>query len=120
MNTNTNGVNVEVGKKQVAVDLDIVVEYGKNIPELFDKIIAIIQKNVFEMTALNLVEVNVKVVDIKSKEQYEEDSISMQDRVSEFTEKAGNSIGEQAEKVKKATTKTAGNVKDTVVQSRVQ
>lgn len=40
----TTGVNVEVGKKQVAVDLDIVVEYGKNIPDLFEKIIQAIQK----------------------------------------------------------------------------
>ena len=28
----THGVNVEVGKEQVAVDLNIVVEYQKNVP----------------------------------------------------------------------------------------
>ncbi len=31
----TDGVNVEVGKKQVAVDLDIVAEYQKHIPTIF-------------------------------------------------------------------------------------
>ena len=31
----TNGVNVEVGKEQVAVDLNVVVEYQKNVPALF-------------------------------------------------------------------------------------
>ena len=34
----TNGVNVEVGKKQVAVDIEIVAEYGTNIPKLYDEI----------------------------------------------------------------------------------
>lgn len=118
--TTTTGVNVEVGKKQVAVDLDIVVEYGRNIPELFEKIIKTIQKNVNEMTGLNLVEANVKVVDIKSKEQYEEESVTVQDRVSDFTEKAGNTIGEQTEKVKAVASKTTENVKDKVDNSRVQ
>ena len=33
-----SGVNVEVGKKQVAVDLKAVVEYQKNVPELYKKI----------------------------------------------------------------------------------
>lgn len=118
--TTTTGVNVEVGKKQVAVDLDIVVEYGRNIPELFEKIIKTIQKNVNEMTGLNLVEANVKVVDIKSKEQYEEESVTVQDRVSDLTEKAGNTIGEQTEKVKAVASKTTENVKDKVDNSRVQ
>lgn len=36
----TDGVNVEVGTKEVAVDLDIVVEYGKDIPaELGDQLL---------------------------------------------------------------------------------
>lgn len=118
--TTTAGVNVEVGKKQVAVDLDIVVEYGRNIPELFDKIIKTVQKNVNEMTGLSLIEANVKVVDIKSKEQYEQDSVTVQDRVSDFSEKAGNTIGEQTEKVKSVASKTTENVKEKVDNSRVQ
>ena len=34
----TNGVNVEVGKEQVAVDLNVVVEYQKNVPALYKEI----------------------------------------------------------------------------------
>ncbi|MPQ22235.1 Asp23/Gls24 family envelope stress response protein [Carnobacterium divergens] len=116
----TSGVNVEVGKKQIAVDLDIVVEYGRNIPELFDEIVTTIQANVQSMTGLNLVEVNVKVVDVKSKEQHEQESVTVQDRVSDFTEKAGNSIGEQTEKVKKIASKTTVNAKEKMDSSRVE
>ena len=32
----THGVNVEVGKEQVAVDLNVVVEYQKNVPALYE------------------------------------------------------------------------------------
>ncbi|MGO3373752.1 Asp23/Gls24 family envelope stress response protein [Brochothrix thermosphacta] len=116
----TTGVNVEVGKKQVAVDLDIVVEYGKNIPDLFEKIIQAIQKNVDDMTGLKIVEVNVNVVDVKSKEEYEEDSVTVQDRVSDITEKAGHSVSHQTEKVKKATSRATENVKDKVESNRVE
>ena len=34
----TSGINTEVGKKQVAVDMDIVVEYGRNIPEVAERV----------------------------------------------------------------------------------
>ena len=75
VNTNdvTTGINAEVGKKQVAVDMDVVVEYGKDSRHIYDEIKRIISKDVSEMTHLEVVEVNVNVVDIKTQEQYEED-----------------------------------------------
>lgn len=41
-----DGVNVEVGKKQVAVDLDIIAEYQKHVPTIFDEIKAIVETEV--------------------------------------------------------------------------
>ena len=35
----TSGVNVEVGKTQVAVDLNIIAEYQKNVPALYSMIV---------------------------------------------------------------------------------
>ena len=46
----TSGVNVEVGKKQVAVDIEIVAEYGVDITKLYDQIKQKIQEKVKEMT----------------------------------------------------------------------
>ena len=34
----TSGVNIEVGKEQVAVDLNIIVEYKKSVPEFLRKL----------------------------------------------------------------------------------
>lgn len=60
----TSGVSVEVGEKQVAVDLDIVAEFGKDINKIFDEMKTIISKEVKQMTGLEVIEVNV--VDIKT------------------------------------------------------
>lgn len=77
----TAGVGVEVGKKQVAVDLKVVTEYKKNVPDIYRKIKDVIRKEVSDMTDLEVVEVNVTVVDIKTKEQQKDDEKSLQDRV---------------------------------------
>ena len=52
------------------------------------------------MTDLEVVEVNVNVVDIKTKEQHEADSVSLQDRVTDVAESTGEFASEQFEKAK--------------------
>ena len=96
----THGVNVEVGKEQVAVDLNVVVEYQKNVPALYDEIKKVVVEEVSKMTDLEVVEVNVNVVDIKTKEQHESDSVSLQDRVTDIAESTGEFASEQFEKAK--------------------
>ena len=96
----THGVNVEVGKEQVAVDLNIVVEYQKNVPALYKEIKDVVVSQVTKMTDLEVVEVNVNVVDIKTKEQHEADSVSLQDRVTDVASSRGDVASEQFEKLK--------------------
>jgi uncharacterized alkaline shock family protein YloU len=58
------GVQVEVGEKQAAIDLDLVVEYGAGIVELA----RVVRRNVIaaveQMTGLEVIEVNIAVNDI--------------------------------------------------------
>ena len=102
VNTNdvTHGVKVEVGKEQVAVDLNVIVEYRKNVPTLYKEIKDVIVSEVAKMTDLEVVEVNVNVVDIKTKEQHEADSVSLQDRVTDVAESTGEFASEQFSRVK--------------------
>ena len=95
-----NGVNVEVGKEQVAVDLNVVVEYQKNVPDLYKHIKEVVAEQVSKITDLEVIEVNVNVVDIKTKEQHEADSVSLQDRVTGVVETTGEFASEQFENVK--------------------
>lgn len=60
----TRGVSVEVGERQAAVDLDIVVEYGVAIVDVAESIRHNVITKVEAMTGLEVTEVNVTVDDV--------------------------------------------------------
>lgn len=58
------GVSVEVGEKQAAVDVDIVAEYGVSINDLAGGIRRNVIAALERMTGLEVVEVNITVHDV--------------------------------------------------------
>lgn len=62
--SNIAGVQVEVGEKQAAIDLDIVVEYGASIVDLARAVRRNVITAVERMTGLEVIEVNIAVNDI--------------------------------------------------------
>jgi len=60
----SQGVSVEVGDTQAAVDLDIVVDYGASISDLGHSVQRNVKQSVERMTGLEVVEVNVNVDDV--------------------------------------------------------
>ena len=58
------GVSVEVGETQAAVDLDLVTEYGVSIAELAKAVRRNVIATVEGMTGLEVTEVNVTVNDV--------------------------------------------------------
>jgi uncharacterized alkaline shock family protein YloU len=58
------GVKVEVGEKQTAVDLEIVVDYGTQIDKTAGSIRSNVSDAVETMTGLEVVEINVSVLDV--------------------------------------------------------
>lgn len=67
------GVSVEVGDRQAAVDISIVAEYGVAIHELAEAIRRNILISVERMTGLQVTEVNVTVHDVHLPEDDEDD-----------------------------------------------
>jgi uncharacterized alkaline shock family protein YloU len=58
------GVNVEVGERQAAVDLDVVAEYGVSLVDLAQAIRRNVIEQIEGMTGLEVTEVNVAVDDV--------------------------------------------------------
>jgi uncharacterized alkaline shock family protein YloU len=61
----SRGVKVEVGKKEAAVDVYIIVKYGYKIPEVARNIQDNVRHAIENMTGLTVIEVNVHIVDVE-------------------------------------------------------
>ncbi|WP_226379483.1 Asp23/Gls24 family envelope stress response protein [Pseudonocardia sp. KRD291] len=60
----SQGVSVEVGEKQAAVDIQVVVEYGVAIADLAKAVRRNVVGSLERMTGLEVVEVNIAVNDV--------------------------------------------------------
>jgi uncharacterized alkaline shock family protein YloU len=60
----TTGVSVEVGEKQTAIDLDVIVEYGARITDVARAVRRNVITAVEQITGLEVIEVNIAVNDI--------------------------------------------------------
>ncbi len=67
----SKGVKVEVGEKETAVDLYIIVNFGVKIPEVSSKIQENVKKAIENMTGLKVIEVNVHVQGVHFPEEEE-------------------------------------------------
>ncbi|WP_063516549.1 Asp23/Gls24 family envelope stress response protein [Schleiferilactobacillus harbinensis] len=66
----TKGISAEVGEKQVAIDVDIVLEYGRDTQQIFQKICDRVRDRIEGMTGLTVVELNVHVSDVLTREAW--------------------------------------------------
>ncbi|WP_066634910.1 Asp23/Gls24 family envelope stress response protein [Desulfolucanica intricata] len=73
----SKGVKVEVGEKEAAVDISIIVEYGMQIHDVAVRVQSNVKNAIEAMTGLVVVEVNVGVqgVAFNNSEEKEEESV---------------------------------------------
>lgn len=57
----SRGVKVEVGEREAAIDIHLLVEYGVRIPSLAEKVQENVKRAVESMTGLRVVEVNIHI-----------------------------------------------------------
>ena len=68
----SKGIKVDVGEKEVKIDVNIIVEYGARIPDVAFEIQNRVKKAVETMTGLNVSSVNVHVQGVNIPEEKEE------------------------------------------------
>ncbi|MEV0690792.1 Asp23/Gls24 family envelope stress response protein [Streptomyces sp. NPDC050388] len=69
--SSTQGVKVEVGERQAAVDLDLVVHYGAAIADTAADVRTNVITAIERMTGLEVVEVNIAVDDVRLPDEEE-------------------------------------------------
>lgn len=114
----TAGIEAEVGKEQVAVDMDVVIEYGKDIPAICDEIKRVIHDSVETMTHLDVIEVNVHVSDIKSRAEFEASQETVQDKVTSAAKTTGNFAARQTSKAKDAINRGTNAAQEKIDENR--
>ena len=73
--TSGQGVSVEVGETQAAVDLEVVTEYGMSIADVAKSVRRNVISAVEGMTGLQVTEVNLSVMDIHLPGDEQEDTV---------------------------------------------
>lgn len=60
----SSGVSAEVGVREIAVDVDLVIDYGYNLHDVAQEVRLLVADRLRQMSGLHIKEVNVTVVDI--------------------------------------------------------
>ncbi len=76
----SKGVKVNVGQKEAALDVSIIIEYGHPIPEVASAIQRSVKDAIESMTGIQVVEVNVHIHDVhfKGTDKHEDEEVQPQ------------------------------------------
>ena len=96
----TSGVKLVLGKEEARVDLNVIAEYKKNVSDLYHDIKHLVIDVIRNMTGLSVIDVNLKVLEVKTQAKQEADSVSLQDHVTHMAESTGEFASHTLEKAK--------------------
>ena len=96
----TSGVKLVIGKEEARVDLNVIAEYKKNVSDLYHDIKRLVIDVIRNMTGFSVIEVNLKVLEVKTQAKQEADSVSLQDHVTHMAESTGEFASHTLEKAK--------------------
>jgi Uncharacterized protein conserved in bacteria len=68
----TKGIDVDVGEKQAALDLEVILEYGKDAHQVFENILHEVSSAIESMTGLKVIETNVYISDVMTKKEWQQ------------------------------------------------
>ena len=96
----TSGVKLVLGKEEARVDLNVIAEYKKNVSDLYHDIKRLVIDVIRNMTGFSVIDVNLKILEVKTQAKQEADSVSLQDHVTHMAESTGEFASHTLEKAK--------------------
>ena len=96
----TSGVKLVIGKEEARVDLNVIAEYKKNVSDLYYDIKRLVIDVIRKMTGFSVIDVNLKVLEVKTQAKQEADTVSLQDHVSHMAESTGEFASDTLGKAK--------------------
>ena len=96
----TSGVKLVLGKEEARVDLNVIAEYKKNVSDLYHDIKRVVIDVIRNTTGLSVIDVNLKVLEVKTQAKQEADTVSLQDHVTHFAEATGEFASDTLGKAK--------------------
>lgn len=96
----TSGVKLVLGKEEARVDLNVIAEYKKNVSDLYHDIKRLVIDVIRNMTGFSVIEVNLKVLEVKTQAKQAADTVSLQDHVTHMAESTGEFASHTLEKAK--------------------
>lgn len=96
----TSGVKLVLGKEEARVDLNVIAEYKKNVSDLYHDIKHLVIDVIRNMTGLSVIDVNLKVLEVKTQAKQAADTVSLQDHVTHFAEATGEFASDTLGKAK--------------------
>ena len=67
----SKGITASVDGAAASIEIKAILEYGASAPLIFDKIKSEVRREVKEMTGLDVRDINFRVVDVMTKEEFE-------------------------------------------------
>lgn len=67
----SKGITASVDGAAASIEIKAILEYGASAPLIFDKIKTEVRREVKEMTGLDVRDINFRVVDVMTKEEFE-------------------------------------------------
>lgn len=69
----SKGITASVDGAAASIEIKAILEYGASAPLIFDKIKSEVRREVKDMTGLDVRDINFRVVDVMTKEEFERD-----------------------------------------------
>ncbi len=70
----TKGISADINEQDVVLDLKVILEFGASAPEIFEQLKTHIREQLTTMTGLELRELNVRVVNVMTRKEFDKES----------------------------------------------